>query len=113
MASLNQIIYGLKKYMDAEVLPKITGWNKWVVGAGFSLMLENSTQVFNSIKENPIIKSMNIINKDDEIDLDKLYSSILEQAKKSAITFDVPMIGTMTLKANDVERLYSFIKNEK
>lgn len=113
MASLSQVINGLKKYTDAEILPKVPGLNKWLVGAAASMMLDNASNIFNELKQNPAIKAMNIINKDDEIDIDRLYECILEQAHKSAVTFDVPVIGTMTLKAGDVERLYSLIKAAK
>ena len=35
MSSLNEVVTGLKKYVDAEILPKVTGLNKWVFGAVF------------------------------------------------------------------------------
>lgn len=113
MVNLNQTINGIQKFIDNELLPKIPSWNKWFFGAGVSLMLQNSTEIFNQYKNNPLVKQMNIINKNDEIDLDKLYEVFSEQAKKSAITFDVPFAGRITLKDSDVEKLYAYIKNEK
>lgn len=109
MVELGQVTSGISKYIDSEILPKISGLNRWIVGAGASMMLNNSSVIFNQMKENPVIKSMDVINKDDEIDIDKLYSSILEQAKKSAVTFDVPLVGAITLKSSDVEKLYKLI----
>ena len=35
-----------------------------------------------------------------------------KQANKSAITFDVPMLGALTLNENDVDKMYEFIKKE-
>ncbi len=113
MSSLNEVVNGLKKYVDAEILPKVTGWNKWVFGAGVSLMLENSANVFNQLKENPFIKNMGVISKEDEIDIEKLYSVFLEQSKKSAVTFAVPLLGNLTLKSNDIEKLYNLIKSSE
>lgn len=39
MSSLNEVVNGLKKYVDAEILPKVTGWNKWVFGAGWQISI--------------------------------------------------------------------------
>ncbi len=113
MSSLNEVVTGLKKYVDAEILPKVTGLNKWVFGAGISLMLENSANVFNQLKENPFIKNMGVISEEDEIDIEKLYSVFLEQSKKSAVTFAVPLLGNLTLKSNDIEKLYNLIKSSE
>jgi hypothetical protein len=55
---------------------------------------------------------LNIIDKDDKIDVDKIYREMKKQAMKSAITFDVPMIGAITLNEQDVEKIYEFIRNE-
>ena len=35
-----------------------------------------------------------------------------KQAKKSSVTFDVPMLGPITLNEQDVDKIYDFIKNE-
>lgn len=110
MTNLNNIVLGLKKFVDSEMLPKVSGLNKWIVGAGISLALENSSNIFDSLKQNDFIKALNIINKDDEIDLDKIYESLIEQAKKSAVTFDMPLVGVVTLKEKDLEKIYKFIK---
>lgn len=110
MTDLNNIITGIKKYLESELLERVTGWQKWTVGAALSMILDNAVNVFNSLKTNPVIKSMGVINNDDEIDIDKVYKYFIEQARKSAVTFNLPIIGAVTMKADDVEKIYSFIK---
>lgn len=112
MYDYNKVINGIAKYIDTEIVDKILGWKKWVVGSGLGLALSNSTNVFNQLKNNEFVKMLNIIDKDNKIDVDKIYKELRKQAKKSSITFEVPMVGSITLNDQDIEKLYELIKNE-
>lgn len=105
-----KVLNGITTYIDKEIIDKINGWQKWIVGSGIGIAMSNSTNVFNELKNNQFIKMLGIINKDDKIDVDKIYKEFKKQAKKSAITFDVPLIGTITLTEQDVDKLYEYIK---
>lgn len=113
MIELNQLINGLKNYLEAEFLPKVTGIEKWLIGASLSMLLDKGTEVFNELKQNPFIKTMEIIDSNDQIDIDRLYSALIEQARKSAVTFKMPLVGSVTLKSEDLEKIYSEIKGAK
>lgn len=112
MYDYNKVINGIAKYIDTEIVDKIIGWKKWVVGSGLGLALSNSTNVFNQLKNNEFVKMLNIIDKDNKIDVDKIYKELKKQAKKSSITFELPMVGSITLNDQDIEKLYELIKNE-
>ena len=112
MYDYNKVINGIAKYIDTEIVDKIAGWKKWIVGSGLGLALSNSTNVFNQVKNNEFVKMLNIIDKDNKIDVDKIYKELKKQAKKSSITFELPMVGSITLNDQDIEKLYELIKNE-
>ena len=112
MYEYSKVINGIAKYIDIEIVDKITVWKKWVIGGGVGIALSNMSNVFNELKKNEMIKLLNIIDKDDKIDVDKIYKEMKKQAKKGAVTFDVPMLGGLTLNEQDVDKLYEFIKNE-
>lgn len=109
MVTLAQVRMGAEKYIEAEILAKITDWRKWIVGAAASMALDNTTAIFNELKENPMVKALGIIDEQDNIDIDRLHAEFAKQAQKGAITFDVPMMGPLTLNAHDVDRLYQYI----
>lgn len=113
MYEYNKVINGVAKYIDTEIVDKITGWQKWVVGSGLGIALSNATNLFNQLKDNEFVKMLGVIDKDDKINVDKIYKELKKQAKKSAITFNAPLIGAMTLNEQDVEKLYELIKNEQ
>lgn len=109
MATLKQFLNGLSKYLDSELLTKVQGINKWIVGAGLSMAIDNGANIFNKLKDNKFIQSMNVIDEDDQIDIDRLYKYFLEQAKKNAVTFNIDYVGAITLKHSDIEKLYTYI----
>ena len=111
MYNVNQVISGLAKFIDTEIVSKITGWQKWIIGAGLGLSLEKATNIFNSLKSNEMIKALDIIDKNDKINVDVLYKHIKNQAQKGAITFDLPFVGVMTLNEYDIDKLYNCIRD--
>lgn len=112
MVNFSQVQTGLSKYVDHEIIGKISGWQKWVIGTFVGIALSKSTEVFNQLKQNQFVKMMGIIDADDHIDLDLLYREVKKQAEESgAITFDVPMMGALTLNETDVDKLYEYIRN--
>ena len=110
MYEYSKVLNGITTYIDREIVDKINGWQKWVVGSGIGIAMSNSTNVFNELKKSPVVKMLGVIDKDDKIDVEKIYKELKKQAKKGAITFDVPLVGTMTLNEQDVDKLYQYIK---
>lgn len=111
MYSFRQVISGLTQFIDNEILPKVGGWQKWIVGAGMGVALEKSSSIFDDLKNNEMVKMLGIID-GDEIDVDILYREIKKQSKKSAVTFNIPMLGILTLNDKDVDKIYEYIKME-
>ena len=109
MVNLAQVQLGVEKYIENEIITKIVDWRKWVVGAGVSMALSRSTEIFNQIKDHPVVKAMGVIDDNDMIDIDKLHAEFAKQAQRGAITFDVPLMGALTLNAADVDKLYGYI----
>lgn len=109
MVPYTKVISGISRYIDEEIVNKLTGYQKWVVGAGAGIMLTKATNIFNNLKINPIIKQMELINDKDEVDIETIYREIKKQAQKSAVTVDIPLVGTLTLNEQDVDKLYSMI----
>ena len=110
MVTYNQVVNGMSKFIDQEIINKIQGWQKWVLGTGAGIMLSKGTNIFNELKIHPMIKMLGIVDENDMVDIDVIYTELKKQAEKGAITFDAPMIGTITLTKDDVDKLYHLIK---
>lgn len=113
MYEYNQVINGVVKYIDDEILVKISDWRKWIFGGAIGIILSKGTDVFNNLKNNEFIKILEIIDKDDMINIDKIYEELKKQSKKNSITFNAPMLGVITLNEKDVDKIYESIKSIK
>ena len=111
MYTYEKVMLGITKYIDLEILNKIDGWKKWVIGSGISLALANSNNIFDQLKNNSLIKMLDIINNDNSINVDKIYAEIKKQADKSPINVSVPLIGNIMFNSTDVDKLYEYIKS--
>ena len=111
MITYNKFISGLTQYIDVEIVGKLVGYPKWIFGTLAGVALSKATNIFNTLKENEMIKMLEIIDKDDNIDIDTLYTELKKQAHKGAITFDVPMLGSLTLTETDVDKVFHYMKN--
>ena len=109
MVTLAQVQAGVERYLDTEILSKIPGWQKWVLGAAASRMLSRSGEIFNSLKSNPVVSAMGVIDEQDQIDIDAIYREFSKQAQRGAITFDIPLMGALTVNSGDIDRLYNYI----
>ena len=109
MVTLNQVQNGIVRYLDNEICPMLSGWKKWTFGAMASLWMSNATNIFQKAKENTVVQMLGVIDEHDMIDIDKLYREFHAQAQKGATTFDIPIIGALTIGSGDVERLYRYI----
>lgn len=111
MFTFGQVQTGLIKYLESEIINQISGWQKWVMGAISALALNNSGDFFQRLKKHPIISMLDVIDHEDLIDVEKLHREFKAQAVESGpITFNISMIGNITLNDKDVDLIYRYIK---
>ena len=110
MVTYNQVVNGMSRYIDQEIVNKMQGWQRWALGAGAGIMMNKGTNMFNAFKAHPVVKMLEVIDDNDMIDIDTIYAELRKQAEKGSATFDAPMIGTITLTKDDVDKLYRLIK---
>lgn len=107
--TLAQVQSGIARYIEEEILSKIGDWRKWVLGAGASMAISNASNIFTQLKGNPVVKAIGVIDDNDMIDIETLHREFAKQAQMGAITFNVPILGALTLNAHDVEKMYQYI----
>ena len=112
MYSYDKVMNGLAKYIDTEIVSKVPGWKKWIVGSGIGMLLSNAENVVTQIKNNEFVKLLNIIDDYNNIDVENIYKELKRQAQKGSIEVELPMVGTFVLNEQDVDKLYRLIINE-
>lgn len=109
MVTLEQIKQGAARYVDEEFTGKLTGWQKWAVGAGAALALENMDSTLSALRDHPAIKAMGVFDEAGNVDLDKIHTCLKKEAAKGPVTTRIPLIGDVTLNEGDVDKLYTLI----
>lgn len=111
MVSFGQVQQGFAQFLDNEIVSHLTGWQRWTLGALGGMAIARTTNLFGDLKKNPVVAMLGVIREDDMIDIDALYAEFKRQAQKSPATFSLPGVGVITLREDDVDKLYTYIIN--
>ena len=108
MYHYRQVIHGLVRFVDDELVPKMHGLNKWLFGTAAGIVASKGERVFHALREIELMHTLDIIE-GENINVDCIYKELIRQAEKGEIVIEIPMIGDIKLDHKDVEKLYKFI----
>lgn len=111
MVTMKQVQAGICKYVDAELLPHLTGGKKIALGIYAGLAAENMEKIISQYRESPAVKMLNIFDDAGNVDIDRLYNQaakMFPSGEKQML--HIPMIGDLTVDRSDVEKLYNYIR---
>lgn len=113
MVKTSAISKGLVNFVDAEILPKMSGMQKWIVGAGVGVLSKKAETFLDDAMQHPLIKTLGIVDDNGHVDVETVFSELSKQASKTPATISIPMIGDIKLNADDVDSLYRHIMNAR
>lgn len=109
MVHYSKIVSGLVQFIDQDMVSKMHGsWKAWAVGTAAALIARRAEAMFRDISNNQYIHALGLID-GEMVDVEGIYSALLQQAQKGSATVDMPLIGSVTYSAADVEQLYRCI----
>lgn len=111
MVSIDKIEQGVAAYLDSELMPQLptNGVQKVIAGTAISLLIKRSGMILESYKNNQLVKMLGIMDSEGNVDVDILAEELKKNMPKEGVKVDVPVIGTLTFKENDIEKLYEYI----
>ena len=109
MIPYNQVVNGVTKYIDSEILPKVDGWSKIAVGIVLAGAVKKGDAVVEQIKTIPIVKMIGIVDEEDRVDVETIYEEMKKHISREPLRVELPMIGALTFNTDDVEKLYAHI----
>lgn len=110
MVTIYQIKEGASRYLEAEMLPKLPGWRKWVAGAFALEYLSRLEDIAEELRKKPAIEMLAVMREDGMVDVDRLRDAFIRQARASGdVTVDLPAIGSVTIGERDIDMLYRYI----
>lgn len=111
MNTVKQIEAGLAEFLDSELMPKLPdgGIQRVITGTAMGLLVKRSGNVIREYGEHPFVKMLGIVDDKGDWDLDTLKDEVKAQIPKSGFDVEVPMVGTLTFKSDDIDKLYEYI----
>lgn len=110
MVSIDRIENGFKRYVDTHFIPNLPdgGFQKVVVAAGASILASRLKAVLHEWSKKEMLHTLGIVN-EHGFDLETIKAEVVKQFGDAGVVLDIPMIGSITFKKEDVDRLYRTI----
>ena len=109
MISIDQIQRGAARFVDAELMPKLAGRDKWIVAGIVTLYIKRLPALVEQLKSKDAVRLLGVIGEDNRVDLEAVYNSIKPAAAQTPVTVNIPMGGIITITGTDIDILYNCI----
>lgn len=109
MVSIDKVQTGISRYLDNEVVPKMSGANRWLFSAAAAAYVAEAPKLVKKLNENKALAALNLIDEAGNVDVEKIYQSLKPAAAKCPAPITLPIIGTLTFTEQDVDSLYAYI----
>lgn len=110
MVTIDKVQHGLAKFIDRELVPALTGWEKVVVGGGSGLLVAKLPGIISKYADNSIVGALGLYDPESRmIDIETLYQSIAPQVTEK-LPLKIPFIGlTLKIGRAEIDSLYNYI----
>lgn len=111
MATMAQVQTGAARFIDGELIPAFTGWQKVLVGGSAGLLLKNLPNTMAALAANPVVAALGVYDpQSGTVDVDALAAAFLPQIGAEALPVSIPGGITVRLTRADFEKLIRYIK---
>lgn len=114
MITFIQFKNGVTSYLDKEMMAKIQNpLLKYTAVSALYVVDKKATNIFNTLKDNSIVKTLELIDSNGNIDEDLLLEALKSGMKNQTLSFNTGLLGTITLYPEDIDKLKAYMKPEK
>jgi hypothetical protein len=109
-----QIINGIIRYFDCEIVPKVPTFIQWGGGAALYVAMKKVDVVFEKISTNEMAKAFEIVDEGGNINIDYVAEAFVDSARKyGKLLFNKIPGGSLAFSDQDVILLKQYIKGER
>lgn len=109
MITIDQAMRGVMRFADAEIGPHLPTGKAIGLGVALSLIAEGGKEQLLTLRENPVVQMMGVMDEAGNINIDRLYNAARPKFEQK-LPVSIPFIGDLTFDQNDVDKLYRYIK---
>ena len=109
MVSMDKVQRGLAAFIDRELIPNLSGWDKVLVGGGAGLLTARLPQM---ISQYPVVATLGLYDTgNNQVDIDALYQAVTPYIGAEALPIKIAMLGiTVKIGRQEIDTLYRYIK---
>lgn len=117
MVSVDKVEKGIGTYLDEQLMPKlpVTGLYKVLIGTGVSISVKRIGKAIDNLKTNPVLNSLELVDKDGNIDVDIVITELKKQIPQEGLKLQYNKFGNLdiTITQSDLEEVLRCIKTAK
>lgn len=103
--TMDQLVSGMSKYADQEIIAKVSGVRKWLVALATPAVMMSVSDMI--LKNKDTLVKAGYMTEDGMVDIERLYTDVSGIARKTgSVTEHLPVLGDVTFSEQDIERLY-------
>lgn len=110
MVTIDQIMRGVSRFTDTEIIPHLPTGKGIAAGIGLALLMDGGKQKLLALREHPAVKMLGIMDEEGQIDIDRIYSTARQKMTGQKLPVNIPLIGELKFDVNDLDRIYKIIK---
>ena len=100
------VIDGLNRYIDKNIYSNLNATQEFVARLVVGRINQNSEMVKQSLMSNGFFKTLCIIDSDGMVDIDNLLRDVRKEIdRQGSLQVEVPLIGKLTFRAEDVDEI--------
>lgn len=109
--SIEQIKRGVAAYLDNEFMPMFDEGSikKVIAGAAISLAITRYSAMADLLLDNQFVKALGVVDENRNVDVDTLAVALKQNMPKDGVKVDVPSMGAVRLKGDDIDKLKQYI----
>lgn len=112
MVTIAQVQQGVAKFVDVEIIPRLSTVEKLVVGGGAGLVTAKLPELMKQYSGNKFVSALGLYGAENgEIDLDAVYNAIKPYITADPIPVTIPYVGLkLKFTQREIDALYRYIK---
>lgn len=112
MVTIQNLQAGLVKFIDREIAPSLSGWDRVLVAGGGGLLSSRLPEVFSTYAEKPIISALGLFDPENgNIDIDAAYNAAKPYIGAEQLPVKIPLLNiTIKIGKRELDTLIAYIK---
>lgn len=114
MATMQQVQSGVAKFVDRDIVPSLTGWDRVIIAGGAALLASRLPDILAQYAEKPVVAALGVFEAESgTVDIDALYAAAKPYMGAEPLPVKIPLLNiTIKMGKREIDNLYSYIKEE-